>query len=159
MTSHDDTAKVWDLIDKIGFCMLATQDGRDIRSRPMSAYTKRRDGAVYFLTDVASHKDEEISLWPNVCLSFADTKAQSYVSVSGAAEVSNDRELIREIWSTPAKAWWDSPDDPSIRVLKVNPSFAEFWDRPGTVVSYIKMAAAAVSSARPDMGENEKVKL
>jgi general stress protein 26 len=71
--------------------------------------------------------------------------------------VSNDRERIKELWSTPAKAWWDSPDDLSIRVLKVTPSFAEYWDSPGTIVSYIKMAAAAVSNTKPDMGDNEKV--
>ncbi|WP_411053743.1 pyridoxamine 5'-phosphate oxidase family protein, partial [Tritonibacter sp. SIMBA_163] len=65
--------------------MLATHDGSDIRSRPMSAYTKRHDGAVYFLTDVASHKDEEVARFPNVCLAFADTKGQKYVSVSGTA--------------------------------------------------------------------------
>nr|CAD6406203.1 general stress protein [Rhizobium sp. Q54] len=159
MSNHDDIAKVWELIDRIGFCMLATQDGRDIRSRPMSAYTKKNDNAIYFLTDVASHKDDEVARWPNVCLAFADTKGQKYVSVSGSAEISNDRELIREIWSTPAKAWWESADDPSIRVLKITPSFAEYWDSPGTVMSYIKMAAAAVSSAKPDMGENEKVSL
>jgi general stress protein 26 len=159
MSNQDDTAKVWDLIDKIGFCMLATHDGQDIRSRPMSAYTKRGMNAVYFLTDVASHKDEEISRRPNVNLAFADSKGQKYVSVSGTAEISNDRELIREIWSTPAKAWWDSPDDPSVRVLKITPSSAEYWDSPGTVISYIKMAAAAVSSAKPDIGDNEKVRL
>jgi general stress protein 26 len=61
------------------------------------------------------------------------------------------------LWSTPAKAWWDSAEDPSIRVLKVMPSSAEYWDSPGTVISYIKMAAAAVSNTRPDMGENAKV--
>ncbi|KEQ07775.1 pyridoxamine 5'-phosphate oxidase family protein [Pseudorhizobium pelagicum] len=159
MSDHDDTAKVWDLIDKIGFCMLATHNGSDIRARPMSAYTKRADGAVYFLTDVASHKDEEVARFPNVCLAFADTKGQKYVSVSGTAEVLNDRELIREIWAFPAKAWWEGPDDPSIRILKVNPEFAEYWDSPGTVISYIKMAAAAVSSSKPDMGDNEKVSL
>lgn len=159
MSHHDETAKVWELIDRIGFCMLATHNGSDIRSRPMSAYTKKGENAIFFLTDVASHKDEEIARWPNVCLAFADTKGQKYVSVSGSAQVLNDRELIKEIWSTPAKAWWDSPDDPSVRVLKIEPSFAEYWDSPGTVISYIKMAAAAVSSAKPDMGDNEKVSL
>lgn len=159
MSDHDETAKVWELIDKIGFCMLATHNGSDIRSRPMSAYTKRDDGSVYFLTDVASHKDEEVARYPNVCLAFADTKGQKYVSVSGTAEVLNDRELIREIWAFPAKAWWEGPEDPSIRILKVNPASAEYWDSPGTVISYIKMAAAAVSSSKPDMGENEKVSL
>jgi hypothetical protein len=41
----------------------------------------------------------------------------------------------------------------------VTPKDAQYWDSPGTVRSYIKMAGAAVSSARPDMGENEKVSM
>ncbi|TCL91216.1 general stress protein 26 [Rhizobium sp. PP-WC-2G-219] len=159
MAHTDDTTKVWDLIDKIGFCMLATETGNDIRARPMAAYVERMENSVYFLTDADSHKDEEVEAHPNVCLAFADTKGQKYVSLSGTATVENDREKIKELWGTPAKAWWDSPDDPKIRILRVTPSFAEYWDSPGTVISYIKMAAAAVSNTRPDMGENAKVNL
>lgn len=159
MSDHDEQLKVWDLAEKIGFCMLTTQTGRDLRARPMSAYAERLENAFYFLTDVNSHKDDEVADNPAVCLAFADSKGQKYVSISGAAEVQNDREKIRELWATPAKAWWESPDDPAIRILKVTPDFAEYWDSPGTMISYIKMAAAAVSSTRPDMGENAKVKM
>lgn len=159
MAEYDDATKAWDLVEKIGFCMLTTQTGRDLRARPMAAYVERMENAVYFLTDVASHKDDEIARSPNVCLAFADPKGQKYVSLSGTAEVLNDRARIHELWGTPAKAWWDSPDDPSIRILKVTPSFAEYWDSPGTILSYVKMAAAAVSHTKPDMGENAKVKL
>jgi general stress protein 26 len=159
MAGTDDITRVWDLIDKIGFCMLSTRSGEQIRARPMSAYSERMENAIYFLTDAASHKDAEISRWPNVCLAFADTRAQKYVSVSGTAAVSNDRERVKELWATPAKAWWDNEDDPSIRVLKIVLESAEYWDSPGTVISYIKMAAAAVSHTRPDMGDNVKVDL
>lgn len=155
--NDDDITKVWELAHKIGFCMLTTSTGEDLRARPMSAYSEQLENAFYFLTDVASHKDEEIARHPNVCLAFADSKGQKYVSISGAAEVQNDREKIKELWATPAKAWWDDADDPSIRILKVTPTFAEYWDSPGTVISYIKMAVAAVSNTRPDMGENAKV--
>lgn len=155
----DDTARVWKLIDKIGFCMLTTQNGGTLRARPMSAYADRGGNAVYFLTDVASHKDEEIARSPNVCLAFADSKGQRYISVSGTAEIQNDREKIRDLWATPAKAWWDNAQDPSIRILKVTPSSAEYWDSPGTAISYIKMAAAAVSNSRPDLGDNAKVNM
>jgi len=157
--AEDDNDKVWNLAEKIGFCMLATQSGTDLKARPMAAYAERIENTFYFLTDVASHKDEEVSRHPNVCLAFADSKGQKYVSISGVAEVQNDREKIRDLWATPAKAWWDSPDDPSIRILKVTPSSAEYWDSPGTVISYIKMAAAAVTSSKPDMGENAKVQM
>jgi general stress protein 26 len=159
MADTDDITRAWDLIDKIGFCMLSTRSGETIRARPMSAYSERMENSIYFLTDVDSHKDDEIEQWPNVCLAFADTKGQKYVSVSGVAIVSNDRERIKELWATPAKAWWDNEDDPSIRVLKITPESAEYWDSPGTVISYIKMAAAAVSHTRPDMGDNVKVDL
>jgi general stress protein 26 len=156
---EDEHEKVWDLAEKIGFCMLTTQSGTDLRARPMAAYAERLENAFYFLTDVASHKDEEIARYPNVCLAFADSKGQKYVSISATAEVQNDREKIRDLWATPAKAWWDSPEDPSIRVLKITPSAAEYWDSPGTFISYIKMAAAAVSSSKPDMGDNAKVQM
>jgi len=72
----------------------------------MSAYAEPFENSIYFLTDVASDKDDEIVRWPNVCLEFADTRGQKYVSVSGVAVVIDDRELIRELWTTPARAWW-----------------------------------------------------
>jgi general stress protein 26 len=153
----DDTDRVWALMEKIAICMLTTRDGEQIRSRPMGAYVRRDESAVYFLTDLRRHKDDEIQKFPNVCLAFADASGQKYVSLTGRAAVSNDRGKIRELFSTPAKAWWESAEDPNIRVLKVTPNDAEYWDSPGTVVSYIKMAAAAATGTRPDLGENRKV--
>lgn len=154
---YADIDRVWDLMKKIDVCMLATWDGRELHARPMGAYVRREDNAVYFLSDVRRHKDDEIRQYRKVCLAFADTGGQKYVSLAGHAEVSSDRGKIRELWGTPAKAWWDSPDDPNIRVLKVTPQEAEFWQGSGTTLSTIKMAAAAVTGTRPDMGENRKV--
>jgi general stress protein 26 len=159
--ANDDTARdidrAWELMKKIGFAMLVTRDGDKLRARPMSPYLKRENNAIYFLTDARRHKDDEIARNPNINLSFADPGGQKYVSVGGTAAVSNDRARIRELFSTPAKAWWDSADDPNIRVLKISPEDAEFWDSPGTIISYVKMAAAAVTGTRPDIGENRKV--
>jgi general stress protein 26 len=157
MVESANADRVWELMDKIGFCMLATLDGEWIRSRPMSAYVCREEHGIYFLTDVESAKDEDIAARPQVNLAFADTSGQTYVSLTGEAVVSNDRAKIRELFSTPAKAWWNDAEDPSIRVLKITPHDAQYWDSPGTVRSYIKMAAAVVSDARPDLGDNQKV--
>ena len=149
----------WELMKKIGFAMLVTRDGDKLRARPMSAHLERDSNTIYFLTDARHHKDEEIARNPDVNLSFADASAQKYVSLTGTAAVSNDRAKIKELFSTAAKAWWQSADDPNIRVLKVTPDDAEYWDSPGTVISYVKMAAAAVSGTRPDIGENRKVSM
>jgi general stress protein 26 len=152
-----DTDRVWDLMKKIGFAMLVTRDGEKLRARPMSAYLERESNTIYFLTDARRHKDEEIARNASVNLSFANASDQKYVSITGTAVVSNDRAKIKQLFSTPAKAWWDSAEDPNIRVLKITPDDAEFWDSPGSVVSYVKMAAAAVTGTRPDLGDNRKV--
>jgi general stress protein 26 len=154
-----DVERAWELMKKVGFAMLVTRDGDRLRARPMSAYLERESNTIYFLTDARRHKDEEIARNPGINLSFADASAQKYVSLTGTAVVSNDRAKIKELFSTPAKAWWESADDPNIRVLKVTPDDAEYWDSPGTVVSYVKMAAAAVTGTRPDIGENRKVSM
>jgi general stress protein 26 len=152
-----DADRAWDLMKKIGFAMLVTHDGDKLRARPMSAYLEREENAIYFLTDARRHKDEEIARNPGVNLSFANASDQTYVSVTGTAVVSNDRAKIRQLFSTPAKAWWNSAEDPNIRVLKITPDDAEFWDSPGSVIGYVKMAAAAVTGSRPDIGDNRKV--
>lgn len=152
-----DVQRVWDLMKKIGFAMLVTRDGDKLRARPMSAYLKREENAIYFLTDARRHKDEEIARDPHVNLSFADTGSQKYVSLTGTAAISNDRARIKQLFSTPAKAWWDSAEDPNIRILKITPDDAEFWDSPGAIISYVKMAVAAASGRRPDLGDNRKV--
>jgi general stress protein 26 len=161
--ANDNTARdadrAWDLMKKIGFAMLVTRDGDKLRARPMSAYLERDENAIYFLTDARRHKDEEIARNPGVNLSFANASDHKYVSITGTAAVSNDRAKIRELFSTPAKAWWSSAEDPDIRVLKITPDDAEFWDSPGSVISYVKMAAAVVTGSRPNLGDNRKVAL
>ncbi|MBV9201190.1 MAG: pyridoxamine 5'-phosphate oxidase family protein [Alphaproteobacteria bacterium] len=159
MNDDRDADRVWKLMEKIGFCMLSTHDGEDIRARPMAAHVDRNEHAIYFLTDANSHKDEDIKRNPNVGLAFADAGDQKYVSLTGHASLSNDRQKVGELWSTPAKAWWDSPDDPTIRVLEVTPKDAQYWDSPGTVVSYVKMLAAGMTDSRPAVGDSAKVKL
>lgn len=152
-----DVERAWELMQKIGFAMLVTHDGDKLRARPMAAYVDRAADAVYFLSDARKHKDDEIARNPNVNLSFADAGQQKYVSVTGTASVSNDRARIKQLFTTAAKAWWDSAEDPNIRVLTFKPDDAEFWDSPGTVISYVKMATAAVTGSRPDLGTNRKV--
>src|ERR1700760_3563386 len=161
MTNDNDknVDRAWELMKKIGFAMLVTHDGDKLRARPMSACLEREENAIYFLTDARRHKDEEIARNPGVNLSFANTSDQKYVSVTGTAVVSNDRAKIRELFSTPAKAWWNSAEDPNIRVLKITPDDAEYWDSPGSVIAYVKMATAAATGTRPEIGTNRKVAL
>ncbi|MES2751881.1 MAG: pyridoxamine 5'-phosphate oxidase family protein [Pseudomonadota bacterium] len=159
MTSKtsNDTDRVWDLARKISIAMLASWDGSKPHSRPMNAHIAKDENAFYFLADKRHHKDDDIRKFPEVCLAFADSSDHKYVSITGTASVSNDRAKITELFTPWAKAWWDSPDDPNLCLLKVIPTHAEYWDTPGKVISTVKMAVAAVTGNRPDIGENKKV--
>ena len=158
---HNDQNRVWDLVDSIKFAMLVTHDGNgdELRARPMHAHGKREEDTIYFLTDRRHHKDEEIQINDNVCLAFADTGAQRYLSISGTATVVDDRARVHDLWEPSNKAFWDDENDPNIRVLRVRPAMAEFWDSPGKIVTSVKMVAAALTGAKTELGENRKVVL
>lgn len=162
MTHHaTDQDRVWSLIEDIRLCMFVSHDGSGdtLRARPMDAHVARDDDAIWFLSDVRAGKDDEIAINDNVCLTFADNAGYRYVSITGAANVVDDRRKIEELWTPDNKAFWDSKDDPNIRVLRVRPTMAEFWDSPGKIVTMVKMATAAVTGAKPELGENRKVPL
>lgn len=161
MSHHNDQKRVWDLIDSIRFAMLVTHDGQgdELRARPMHAHGRREEDAIYFLTDRRHDKDDEIQINDNVCLAFADTGGQRYLSITGTATVLDDRDRVHALWEAGNVAFWDDEDDPNIRVLRVRPSTAEFWDSPGKIVTSVKMAAAALTGSKPKLGENRKVAL
>jgi general stress protein 26 len=151
--------RIWELAKRIGVCMFVTWDGERQRARPLQANVDHDEHAIYFLTDVDSHKDDQVEKFPTVTLAFAHIPHSKYVSITGQATVSNDRAKIKELWSPFAQAWWPNADDPSIRVIKVVPEDAELWDSPGRIVTTISMLAAAVTRRAPRVGENAKVKL
>lgn len=157
---HDDHVdRVWELAKRIGIAMFVTWDGKEQRARPLAATVEKDEGAIYFLIDVNGEKDDQLAEFPHVSVSFADHKHSKYVALSGKATVSNDRARIKELWTPFAKAWWDSPEDPAIRVIKMVPQDAELWDSPGRIVTTLSMLTAAVTGRSPKIGENAKVVL
>ena len=156
-----DIEHVWKLIHHIPVAMVVTHEGHgeNMRARPMAVRPAKDEGLIYFLTDAQTPKAEEVRRNQSVCLALSDNKSQKYVSISGHAEVIDDRERVKKYWSVYDKAFWSDKDDPRIRVLRVTPESAEFWEGDGRVVTAVKLAAAIASGERMNLGENEKVGL
>ena len=159
LSPEEATDRIWELSEKIDICMLTTWDGSKQRSRPMSARVRRDENAIYFLTDIEGHKLTEIEKFPNVSLAWADNSGHKYVVIAGDAEVSNDRAKIAELWESFDEAWWDDENDPSIRLLKVVPEEGEVWDSPNMAIAGAKMLFAAVTGAKPDMGDTGRARM
>lgn len=149
--------KVWDLVDEIGICMLVTWDGERQRARPVAARPDRGENVIHFLADEAGAKDDQIRRFPIVSLAFSDIHSSKYLAVTGQAEVSNDRAKIRELFSPTDRAWWDSEEDPSIRLITFRPHDAEIWGGLGRQRAGVALLTAAVSGASPDLGDNRKI--
>lgn len=140
-------------------CMMTTMtaDGRHV-SRPMGLQEAEFDGDLWFFAYSDSSKVAEIRQNPQVNVAFT-TKKDAWVSVSGRAEVVDDRAKAAELWNPFLKAWFpDGLDTPTLTLIKVHAESAEYWDSPhGRVITLIQFGAAALLHRQPPEGENEQV--
>ena len=148
---------MWKIVETAGIGMLATWDGERQRARPVAARPRRDENAIYVLTDDAGAKDDQIRRFPTVSLAFADTRAHTYLALTGRAAVSNDRAAIRALFDVRDRAWWESADDPAIRLIAFSPEDAELWGGLGRLRTAASLVRAAVFGADPDFGDNIKI--
>src|SRR5690348_18123290 len=156
---QEQIARVWEIAEDIGVCMFTTHVGGRMRARPLMAYPDSDEGCIWFITDVHGGKDEEIAAATDVCLTFADTGYNTYLSIVGNAQVLRDPAKQGELWDFEAQAWWPrGPSDPDVRLIRVWPERAESWDTRGnSVVVAFNLAAARVRGEEPDLGASRKM--
>jgi general stress protein 26 len=159
MSQKDDINRVWDVIEKVGVCMLTTQFVDGLRARPLEARPDRNAGLIYFVTDMHSTKEDEIEARPDVGLVFIDPNDKAYLSVTGRARVMRDAEKTKAAWRKTDEVWWPGgPDDPDVCLLQIEPLTAELWDGPASaVVTAFEFAKAKLTGEEPNLGENRKV--
>jgi len=150
--------RVWEIIETVGIAMLTTSFPGGLRARPVEARPERDAGLIWFVTDLRSGKEHEIEAEHDVGLVFIDAKAKAYLSITARAEVRQDHAKAAEIWKRTDNMWWSGPDDPNVRVLRVQPLTAELWDGPASAaVAAFEFAKARITGAKPNLGENRKV--
>ena len=158
MSEMDPVGKVWKLMADISTVMLVTHaDGEDLRARPMAARVEEEENAIYFFTDAQAPKDQEIAHDSAVCLTFADNLRTRYVSLTGVAEVFADVGLAERLWRTADKTYFSDYTDPRLRVIRVTPARAEYWEGSGLLATVVSLLSAGAKGERPKLGENEKV--
>jgi general stress protein 26 len=153
--------KLKELLEGIDFCMLTTIDQGHLRSRPMSTQEFEFDGDLWFFTSENTHKIEEIKKDNRVNVAYSKPDDNTYVSVSGRAEVVKDKAKIDELWSPILKAWFpEGKDDPKLCLLKIPVEQAEYWDAPSSsIVQLFGMVKAIATGTEADYGENKKLDL
>jgi|SRR5690606_14194598 len=153
--------KIRELTEGIDFCMLTTNDGAVLRSRPMSTQQSDFDGDLWFFTSEDTRKVEEIEKDPHVAVAYSDPGKNRFVSVSGRASMLRDRAKMEELWSPVHKAWFpDGLEDPKLCLLKVEVEQAEYWEgSSSTLIQLFGMVKAIATGQEASYGENEKFQL
>jgi general stress protein 26 len=151
--------RIWDIIESVGVCMLATQRAGRLRARPMEPRPDRKRRLIFAVTDAHSAKLDEIEARPDIGLIFIDAKAKAYLSIAGRACVTRDIAKVQEIWSPTDEVWWPGgPTDPNVCLLRIEPLTAELWDGPAsTAVTVFEFAKSWATGEEPRLGENRKV--
>ncbi len=152
--------RVADLAKDIRIAMLTTSDDEGhYVSRPMAQQEVEPDGDLWFFAERSSRKVDHIRVRPAVGVTL--TSGDVWISISGTAEVVEDRAKIHELWNSWVQAWLpQGPDDPDVVLIKVNGHTAEYWDTPGgRIASVISFVKAKLTGHPYDGGENETVTL
>ena len=159
MSKQDTIDRVWDIIEKVGVCMLTTQFGGGLRARPLEARPDRNAGLIFFVTDIHSAKEHEIEARPDVGLAFIDVSDNAYLSITGRASVTRDPDQTKAAWRNTDAVWWPGgPTDPDVCLLRIEPATAELWDGPSSrVVTAFEFVKARLTGDEPRLGENRKV--
>lgn len=164
-TTNPEQARthLWDLIKDIRFAMFTTRHGNGhLHSRPMTTQNTGigEDSSLWFFMSRAGEPVADLANDPTVNVTYADPGEDTYVSISGTAEVVEDASRKQELWSKMAVAWFPGGvTDPDLALVQVTMSHANYWDVDHSkVVQLFHMAKAIVTGKRPtELGEHAKI--
>ncbi|HEX3847822.1 MAG TPA: pyridoxamine 5'-phosphate oxidase family protein [Steroidobacteraceae bacterium] len=156
-----DAAKVSELIRRIRAGMLTTLDhDGTLHARPVQTLDVEGIEALWFFTDWASAKVDELRADTRVSVGYADPSSGAFVAVSGTARMLRDPQRAQRLWTPEQLAYYpDGPGDARLALLRVEVERAEYWIAPGRV-AYLWAAAKAAATGAPAgvVGENKKLK-
>lgn len=163
--THKKLNDLYELIDDIEVALMTTRrpDGRLV-TRPMATQDQGPGGDLWFVTNIETDKVDELDFDPNVCVGYYDDGSKEWVSVSGTAEVSQDRQRIRELYEEDWAAYFGDdggdrdggPDDPRLALIFVDAvSVSYMKSQFSTPRVLFELAKGRVTGEKAELGQQE----
>ncbi len=147
------------LLNDFDMAMLVTRNAEgQLRSRPMALAEVANDGTLWFITQRHSGKADDIAHDRRVNVSLQSS--MKFISLSGSAELVDDRSKVAELWSEAWKAWFpQGMDDPTLTLLRIHGECGEYWDSSGAsgIKYLIEAGKAYLTGTRPDVADDPKI--
>jgi general stress protein 26 len=165
---NDDLSKLFQHIDEIEIAMMTTRraDGH-LQSRAMATQRRTSGADLWFVTTDGTQKLLDLHADPHVNLSYYKDRTREWISVSGIASISRDRDKIHELYAPDWKLWFaeggdprhGTKDDPRMVLIGVDVHAAVFLEvnKPQPVVLY-EVIKGWVTGTSPELGEMHHVR-
>lgn len=129
--AENSKTRLEELIKQFDTAMLVTQSlAGEPRARPMAIAGRGEGGVLYFTTRAEDEKLKELLEAPLVAVTMQ--KRECYLSITGEARLQTGALLGAELWSPSMRLWFpEGYRDPQFTVIRVDPMYAEYWDRTG----------------------------
>ena len=162
---NDSRKLLWDLIKDTRFAMFTTRHGNGhLHSRPMTTQNSKvdEDDSLWFFMSRKGEPVADLATDPTVNVSYANPGKDSYVSVSGSAQVVEDAAKKQQLWSKLSAAWFPGGvTDPDLALVQVRITHANYWDvKESKIVQLWEMARAAMTGKPPtELGQHGEVRM
>jgi general stress protein 26 len=162
-----DLTKFYEMVENIEIAMMTTRrlDGH-LESRAMATQKRAAGADLWFVTAEGTGKLSAIAADPHVNLSYYKDRTREWVSVSGIASISRDRDKIRELYASDWAAWFPdegdprhgTPEDPRMVLIGVDVHAAVFLEvnKPQPVVLF-EIVKGWLTGSDPDIGEMHRI--
>ena len=164
---NSELDKLYSHIEDIEIAMMTTrrEDGH-LQSRAMATQKRVAGADLWFVTLEGSQKLRDLEADPHLNLAYYKDRTREWISVSGLATISRDREKIRELYAADWKAWFPkggdprdgTPDDPRMVLIGVDVHAADFLEvnNPQPVVLF-EIVKGWLTGSTPDIGDMHHV--
>ena len=159
--------KLYSHIGDIEIAMMTTRrvDGH-LQSRAMATQKRAAGADLWFVTLDGAQKLRDMAADPHVNLSYYKDRTREWISISGIATTTKNRDKIHELYAPDWGAWFpkeDDPrhgtkDDPRMVLIGVNIHAAVFLEvnKPQPVVLF-ELVKGWVTGSTPELGEMHRV--
>lgn len=167
MAASKKIDELYDLIKGIETAMFTTRRPTgQLVSRPMATQDRIEGADLWFVSNAETHKLDELGLDPHVNCAYYNNRTHEWVSVSGVAHVSKNRNRIRQLYKESWKAWFGDdggerdggPNDPRIALIMVEAEIATYMkvnkSRPVLLFEVIR---AKVTGSGPRIGDIREI--
>jgi general stress protein 26 len=140
----DDTAKsLEELLEPGSTVMVGTASPQDVwQFRPLTV-ARVRGSRIQVLLDTNEEWVRRFDGGDRVYVTMSDARTNTWLSLYGTATITEDSQLIDELWNPFAAAYFDEGrDTPGIAVLQFDGEEGRYWStssgRLGSLISLIK---------------------